>query len=85
MSVFGVILVRMRENSDQNNSEHGHFLRSVGFSVCSLSSLTNNLAKVLYKGKSKDYKSSLEYVSVNDGLLTFKSVNCNKPYEKNLK
>ena len=29
MFVFGVILVRMRENADQNNSEYGHFLRSV--------------------------------------------------------
>ena len=26
--VSGVILVRMRENTDQNNSEYGHFLRS---------------------------------------------------------
>ena len=25
--VSGVILVRMRENTDQNNSEYGHFLR----------------------------------------------------------
>ena len=36
MSVFGVILVRifpysawMRENTGRNNSEYGHFLRSV--------------------------------------------------------
>ena len=28
MSVFEVILVRMRENVDQNNSEYGHFSRS---------------------------------------------------------
>ena len=28
MSLFRVILVRMRENSDQNNSKYGHFLRS---------------------------------------------------------
>ena len=27
-SVFGVFLVRMRENTDQKNSEYGHFLRS---------------------------------------------------------
>ena len=25
VSVFGVVLVRMRENMDQNNSEYGHF------------------------------------------------------------
>ena len=28
MSVFGVTLVRIRENTDQNNSEYGHFSRS---------------------------------------------------------
>ena len=28
MSLFRVILVRMRENSDKNNSKYGHFLRS---------------------------------------------------------
>ena len=26
--VFGVVLVRLRENADQNNSEYGHFLHS---------------------------------------------------------
>ena len=34
MPVFGVILVRiqseLRENTNQNNFEYGHFLRSVG-------------------------------------------------------
>ena len=28
VSVFGVIVVRMRENADRNNSEYGHFLRN---------------------------------------------------------
>ena len=27
VSVFGIILVRMRENADQNNTECGHFSR----------------------------------------------------------
>ena len=31
MSVFGVILFRMRENVDRNNSEYEHFLRSAEF------------------------------------------------------
>ena len=31
VSVFGVILVRMRENMDQNNSQYGHFSRSASF------------------------------------------------------
>ena len=29
VSVFGIILVRMPENGDQNNSKEGHFLRSI--------------------------------------------------------
>ena len=29
VSVFAVFLVQMRENTDQKNSEHGHFSRSV--------------------------------------------------------
>ena len=29
MSVFGVTLVRIQGNTDQNNSEYGHFLRRV--------------------------------------------------------
>ena len=33
MPVFGVILVRPRENVDQNNSEYGHFLRSERFLI----------------------------------------------------
>ena len=30
MSDFGVILVRIRENVDQSNSEYGHFLENYG-------------------------------------------------------
>ena len=33
VSVFGIILVQMRENTNQNNSEYGHFLRSVPYST----------------------------------------------------
>ena len=29
VSVFGVVLVQIFPHSDQNNSEYGHFLRSV--------------------------------------------------------
>ena len=38
----------------------------------SLSSLTDNLVEGLHKGKCKDCKSSLEYMTVKDSLLTFK-------------
>ena len=30
MSGFGVILVRIRENVDQSNSDYGHFLENYG-------------------------------------------------------
>ena len=36
MSVFGVILVGMRENTDQNNSEYRHFLRSYASAIQNL-------------------------------------------------
>ena len=41
MSVFGVILVRMRENVDQNNSEYGHISRIVNYTeiIISLESI----------------------------------------------
>ena len=34
--------VRMRENADQNNSEYGHFLRSVKFFITVLNVLQEN-------------------------------------------
>ena len=37
MSVFGVILVEMLENTDQNNSENGHFLLSFFLLILELS------------------------------------------------
>ena len=42
-----------------------------------LSSLVDNLAEGLHKGKGKDCKSNLEYMTAKDGLLTFKYVDCN--------
>ena len=49
----------------------------------SLSSLTDNLAEGLYKGKCKDSKSSLKYVTARDGIPKFKCVDCNKTHVKN--
>ena len=43
----------------------------------SLSSLTNNLAKGLYKTKCKKYKSGLQYFMVKDNTLAFKHLGCN--------
>lgn len=49
----------------------------------STSSLTNNnLAECLLKDKYNDCKSSLEYISAKDGLLTFRCVDCKKTYEE---
>ena len=58
------------------------FIHSVRFMVGSLSSLTDNLAEGLLKGKCKDGKSCLEYMTPKKGLLTFKCVDCNKTYGK---
>ena len=33
VSVFGVFLVGIRENTDQKNYEHGHFSRSVLYTI----------------------------------------------------
>ena len=58
------------------------FIDSAGFMVCSLSSLTDNLKEGLHKCKYNDCKSSFEYMTIKDSLLTFKCVYCNKTYEK---
>ena len=58
------------------------FIESVQSMISSLSSLTDNLAKGLYKGKCKDCKSSLEYLTAKDGLLVFKCVDNTKTYDK---
>ena len=46
------------------------------------SSHVDNLAEGLHKGKCKDCKFCLEYVTINNVLLVFKCVDCNKGYEK---
>lgn len=48
----------------------------------SLSSLTNNLAKGLYKATYKDFKPSLEYTAVKNGLMICKYVGYYKTFEK---
>ena len=47
-----------------------------------MSILTENLADGLHNLKWKDCKSSLEYMTAKDGLLTFKSVDSNKTYKE---
>ena len=58
------------------------FIDSIKFIVTLLLSLTDNPAEGLVKGECKDYKSYLEYVTVNHGLWIFKWSECNKSYEK---
>ena len=48
----------------------------------SLSRFTSDLVERLHKGKCKDCKSCLDYVSVEDGLPVLKCVDWNKNYEK---
>ena len=47
-----------------------------------LSSLTDNLAEGLHRGKCKDCKSSLEYMKANDGLLIINCLHHKKTFEK---
>ena len=58
------------------------FTDSVRFMANSLSRLTDNLEEGRYKSKCKDCRSSLEYMTAKDALLTFKCVDFNKTYEK---
>ena len=51
------------------------FIDSLSFMISSLSSLTDNLVERFHKGKCKDCKFCLEYVTVNNGLLVLKCVN----------
>ena len=48
----------------------------------SLSSVDDNLVECLIKGECNYCKSSLKCIRVKDGLLTFKSADCNETYEK---
>ena len=50
------------------------FIDCVRFMASSVSNLTDNLAEGLHKGKYKDYKSSTDYMTAKDDLLTFKCV-----------
>ena len=47
-----------------------------------LSGLTDNFAKGLHKGRSKDCKSGFDYRTAKDKTLTFKYADCKKKYEK---
>ena len=48
--------------------------------VTSLSSLADNLAERIHKIKCKDCDCFLKYESVNDNLIKYKCLSCNKDY-----
>lgn len=60
------------------------FIHSVRFMGSSLSSLINDLTEGLQKGQCKGYKSSLEYMTPKEVLLTFTCLECNKNFDEYL-
>ena len=60
-----------------------HIIQNKTHQASFLLSLTDNLAEGLHKGKYNGRTSSHEYITANNGLLTFKCVDCKKTYEKN--
>ena len=54
------------------------FIETLRFIDSSLPSLANNLAKELRNSRCEDCESCLEYTNVEDKLLIFKFLKCNK-------
>ena len=73
--------IKKQENG--NNIKYKvRIIDSVKFMASSLSRLSDNLTEGLHKGKCKDCKLSLEYMTVKDGLQIFNCKCCNEIYEK---
>ena len=58
------------------------FIDSAKFMVSSLSNLVDNFPEGIRKVKSKDSYCFLEYENVNDSLINYKCLSCNKNYSK---
>ena len=55
------------------------FIDSFRFMPGSLSNLVDNFSEVLHNNKYKDY-TYLDYMSIKDGQLMFKCLECNQNY-----
>lgn len=60
------------------------FINSVRFMSNSLSSMADNLAKGIHKDKCKNFKSDLQFMTVNDDTLVFNCINYKKIMMKSL-
>ena len=54
------------------------FIDSVRLISSSPSKLAENIAEELHKDRCKDFKSDIEYMTVNDGSLVLKCKDCKK-------
>ena len=59
------------------------FIDSLRFMATSLSNFVDNLMEGIHKIKYKDCGCFLEYENVNDNLIKYKYLSCNKEYSKN--
>ena len=60
------------------------FIDSAIFMVSSLLNLVDNLTEEIHKIKCKDCNCFLEYESVNDNLIKYKCLSCNKNYSNKI-
>ena len=60
------------------------FIDSARFMASSLSNLVDNLAEGVHNIKCKNCDCFLEYESVNDNLIKYKCLSCNKNYSNKL-
>ena len=60
------------------------FTDSARFIASSLSNLVDELAEGIHKAKCKDCSCFFEYESVNENLINYKYLSCNKSYSKKL-
>ena len=71
-------------NSIVTKSYKIKFIDSARFIVSSLSNFVDNFAEGIHKIKCKDCDCFLEYESVKDNSIKYKSLSCNKDYSNKL-